>query len=654
MLIKSIFLSLGLLWSLGGFCQTFKVEPSPKNMGGSIRKSSEGQYILEEKNIRIAYSNWSDPFSQNQPTQENYRPRLKYHITHPYLPLGTILNLTYLPTNGNQMVSLQAEVTMHQDFDGRYDYLRMNKAFAKKLSTNQNEELYSFYGNFNLQYTIPQDSLLQGIEKQNAAKQFSAYRYLSTMYKAYDSTQTLTYAQKALEQARLSKDDHLIAQALLNLGDIKNFWVNQLSYSSFYGNNYGGYTNVETILEKANRNTKYPKKDIQRWNRFGGYVPLFYLWNRRSFDLYPSPEQLSDQEYLEYLKIRQAQNEPDKIAWGLKELGDLYRLKISYAQAEKYYVDLLKLREKQGNQEKLNWIWGYLAHFYLEQNKLEEAETYLQKLYEYRESEPDLLKRIWALGGLRNLSYVKKEVNKALDYQEQIFKLHEERGKAQYDILAVVLKDYRIAFQDRKPQMLDRLIKWYEEAENPSEEERQSLVENIASLAEDLEKYDIAGKYLSQTLDLYESSSSEKIRAVNDVAFYYQKANDFSTSYNYYKQGLGLAKALKDTVSFTIQLNKIGYFYEAQNNLKKADKYYKKAYKDFEKMTFRWLSKRETINEYIILGNQIVRIADDYFYRKRNNEEWALKYAEAGRLLLDRYDYGNRLIDLIDQIKREN
>ena len=235
-----------------------------------------------------------------------------------------------------------------------------------------------------LEFITPIDNILNTLGQQTDEEKTKNFLWLGQFYQTYEKDSALNYAQKTLKSAQNTENQDLEAQTWLFLGDLKNQYVEQETVNKRGWGSYGKYTNASIELDKIAEKSGYAKSDIQRWNHFGGYIPLFDLWSSNYFVVYPNLEQFSDREYLAYLKIRETQQDPDKIAWGLKKLGDLYRLKIGYEKAEEYYLKLLRLRESGLNQEKTNWIWGHLAHFYLEQNKFEEAEKYLLKLYEVR------------------------------------------------------------------------------------------------------------------------------------------------------------------------------------------------------------------------------------------------------------------------------
>ena len=590
-----------------------------QNAKGEITQRADGKYVLTERGqINIIY-------------ERTYSSQHPFYVRHKKIPIGTIISIK----NPKSGITIEAEVV---DSMRRYrdEILSINQKGFDKLFPDG----YIYTDEVELTYITPIDSLLKELEKQDDKGKMHIYTLLGNYYKDYHPEKTTEYVQKNLALATKLGDKELAAQTWLALGDAKN---NAVEKTIFRRKMYDSrFKTQEEVINHVASQTKFKAEDIRRWNRYGGYIPYSrFEWAGETFELYPHPEQFSDTEYMEYLKIREAQKDTNKIAWGLKKLGDLYRLKTGYDKAEEYYLKLLKLREAYNQQEQLNWIWGYLADFYSEQNKGKESEIYLMKLYETRAKNPDIEKIIWALGGLRNLRYAENKAKEALEYQHQIFKYYQQlNNNERYRILEVVIRDYTKAFNKQKKDVLNYLIEWFQTKENTTEQEKIILAENIGQIAGSIGNFSMAAEYVYYLVP-FEKNIDEKIKIINDVAFYYQKNKQYDLSLKHYKEALDYTKTNDNKILQAIQLNKIGYFYESKSDLKNADKWYKKALK---------LMKKEIKDASVRDGNllkQIIRISA-YFKNERKNDKLALQLTEEGkRIILNEYLWD--ILDMLDE-----
>ena len=423
-----------------------------------------------------------------------HRDKKEYWIKANHIPVGNIVTIQ----NPQGKTSFRVKVV---DSLGS-----SNKEYAVHTSFWLHQDLFPngyFYGDkITVTHQTSLDSLLKSVVKTNPETTIENYKKLAFRFKNYgypklEQAPPILALEKMLPQLSKPKEEKLRqffidffgkskgavpylmkyvelykqqgnqdkeAEYWLRIGDVMNASVDQKSIKQ---NNYSPVElqDPEKLAKRVAKKTGYPLKDIVRWNRFGGYFSSYRLYYfRDQFKLYPKPEQFSDKAYLEYLKIRQSQGQPDKIVWGLKKLGDLYRLKTGYAKAEEFYLRMEKLRTKGKDKDKLAWVWGYLAKFYWEQKQYAKAEQYFNKIYQLRTQTKDYRRVIWALGGLRYLRYTQGKLDEALAYQKRVLELYEQLNlKDRGLILYAVIKDYLWAFPKKTEMITNYLMKWADE-----------------------------------------------------------------------------------------------------------------------------------------------------------------------------------------------
>jgi tetratricopeptide (TPR) repeat protein len=194
--------------------------------------------------------------------------------------------------------------------------------------------------------------------------------------------EALPYGRKAIALAQKLKQTETEAELWLELGHTNI--VAACRQEKIRGRHLKN--KISQALQKIGK-SKAEINDILRWNiNFeivygGGDSPAN---NFTTYFATYQTDSLSDKAYQEYLRIRLAQQDTNKIVWAYKELGDFHKIKTSYEEAERYYFEMLRLRTAQQDQEKIIWVYGFLADFYNEQTQHEKAITYYQKIWEER------------------------------------------------------------------------------------------------------------------------------------------------------------------------------------------------------------------------------------------------------------------------------
>ncbi len=590
----------------------------------------------------------------------------KYWVRTNKVPVGMNVILTN-PVNKKKCGAVVVD-SMKNLSVGEEDILQTNGATLRMLYPNTNN---FFRKEIQLNYITPLDSLLNIAAKSPLEAKFDRYKKLAERFKKYspndlgnlppmdslkvlspvlpvsqkrslykfmmdffaekDPRKSVKYIKKLLTIYKKEGNKEKEAEYWLRLGKTVNALVDKTQVD---------YRNSRSLKDPAKiaaliaEKSGYNAKDIIRWNRFGGYFdPNFLSYMKVKFDLYPHPEQLSDKEYLKYLEIRQAQGQKDKIAWALKELGDLYRIKTGYAKAEAYYFKLIKLREIGADKDKLVWVWGYMADFYWEQKKYTQAETYFNKILELRKQTRDYRRVIWALGGLRYLRYSQGKLDEALDYQRQVLKYYEQLNREERGyILSAVVSGYLWAFPDKKELILSYLFKWFEEINSKNKtaqkynDESKALSKQIANIAQSMGKYELAAEHLARAI-AGQKKSLRQLNTINDIAFLYQKARRYKLSKKYYQQGLKNTRKAKCRVLEAIQNYKLGYFYDAQSSPQKAEKYYRNTVKVLQKIDDNSLQSNQSnlFADYVFKGDTypylFVTLGDIYYELKRRIQD---------------------------------
>jgi len=485
----------------------------------------------------------------------------------------------------------------------------------------------------------PVDSLLKIARQLERAQQASIYSFLALFIKKDAPQKALNYLRKALNIAQQQKDKDKEAQYWLRIGNLRNAMVNKVEFELTSDR----LAQVKNIAQREG----YKTADIIRWSRFKSYFysfPMAYDAQLYPFDTedrhwgrvryYPNVQKFSDKEYLEYLQIKQAQNNTNQVAWILKKLGDLYRITTGYDKAAMYYKKLLNLRIQQKNNDKIAWAWVCLADLYWEQKKFDQAKAYFKKIYELRKSTNDYRRQIWALGGLRYLSRFQGKLNESLEYQRQIFEIYDMLPKKnRRSVLFYILDLYRALYDKRQQAFMEALIDWHQKNYNnpktskATSQENDILAKEIIRLANKLQQYKTAAEYSALNIPK-QRDTIDQIRLINDVAFYYQKAKAYKLAKKYYQLGAKKAQKLGNKLIQAIQYYKTGYLYDSQSKKKKADKYYQKSLDMFKKIpnssintsySYRGLEYTKYIvkeQEYKQVFSDLLQMAK-YFYQTR-------------------------------------
>lgn len=581
-------------------------------------------------------------------TEKSKVDNITHWIEIDHIPVGTKLKI--INAKINQSVDAVVVGSL------RFKDPKAKAEFVAKVGEETSRELFidSYKNTIKISYVTSLDSSLKEISTLTQADQLLKYRLLAQEFKKYqpnylqhipaiDSLKALLpslpkaqkeeiyaffvrfweqslpkkvipYLQKLLKKEEQEGGKAQEADYWLQLGDAVNALVDEqiITY-----NNFGDARYSDKVAQAIAKKTGYSAKEIIRWNRFGDYFPSFNLGNK--FRVYPNVEQFSDKEYLQYLHIKQTEKNPDGIAWGLKKLGDLHRLKSGYAQAETYYRQIETLRKKGKDQDKLAWIWGYLAKFYWEQKKYKKAEAYFKNIYNLRQATKDKRRVIWALGGLRYLRYTQGKPEEALAFQRQILEFYEQLNiKERGYLLVSVISNYLWVFPAEKELILNYLIKWLKEInERPQtaekyEEENRVLSQKISSIAQRLGKYSLAAESLVSVLPTQEDLLLQ-LNTLNNIAFLYQKNRNYPLSKKYYLRGLKNARKSGSKIHEVIQYYKVGYFYEVQSQSKKASKYYKKSLKLLKKIPKNYAkfdAEYLFSSKYLFKGKSYKYIAD--------------------------------------------
>ncbi|OJJ17971.1 hypothetical protein BKI52_29380 [marine bacterium AO1-C] len=431
------------------------------------------------------------------------------------------------------------------------------------------------------------DSLRRFTNTLKTSRKKAFYPVVASFFEKVKPKYALLYLKALIQISHSENNLDKEAEYWLRLGNVTNALVDKEVVKQQGGSE--ALQDPQSVARQIAKKTGYAADDVIRWNWFGGHYPTNYLFYATpEFELFPHPEQFSDKEYLEYLKIKKAQKQPDQIAWGLKKLGDLYRLKTGYAKAEEYYLQMEKLRMQGNDKDKLAWTWGHLALFYWEQKKYDLAETYFNKIYQLRTEAKDYKRVIWALGGLRYMRYTQGKLDEALGYQRKILRFYEQLGwKNRGLLLYSVIENYLFVFP-RKTQMIKNyLIKWANEYKNNPkmalkyDQQYQVITNKLVYFAEAEGKFEQAAEYMQHSIPVIKDSTVQ-LSAINDVAFYYQKAKNYRKSLKFYKLGLKKAKQIPNKLYEGLQYYKIGYYYDVLGKTKKALKQFGMSVKAFK------------------------------------------------------------------------
>lgn len=536
---------------------------------GEITKNEDGKYILTEKGA-------VEPLKPIWLNKDFEDKSLTAH--HKYLPIGSKIQVVNTETKRAIAVTIRGRME-----PGEEAILQLNNYIFFKLIEDKGYITFDFPGQ--VVYVTPIDSLLNILPEQKDEEKTHTYLQLANIYRHYEPETALTYAHKTVSLAKKTGNLDKEAEAWLLIGDVQLDMVEKEVIEYSWKLHYP--RDPDKVIKKIATDSNYPEEDVIRWNRLGG--DFFYFQSYFSFHddvvLYPEPEKISDDAYQHYLSIREQQQDNEKVIWGLKCLGDLHRIKTSYAAAEPYYLKILKLREEGNALDKKAWIWGYLAEFYWEQKKYAEAEKYFQKLYALRENKQaiDPLRLIWVMGGLRNLRYTEGKIAEAIEMQSKMFPLYKEVGRDNREsTLEYIIRDYLRVFKDEKEEVKTSLEKWYrQEVDEPKE--KIVLAETLAKLYAENEQYDKAAEFAKDIVSLV-VNDMEKIARLNDAAFYYQLNESWDKSLAYYNQAYDLCVKNENKTLEAIQLYKIGYFYSEAETSGNATKYYKKSLKTIKKV----------------------------------------------------------------------
>jgi tetratricopeptide (TPR) repeat protein len=494
-------------------------------------------------------------------------------------------------------------------------------------------------------FEVPIDSVLSLVEGQTKPQKLRSYKYLFSVLGKYGVQEASDYAQKAIILAKELNDFEQEAELWLLFGNFKKELLTQ-KYR------YDPPITPESrnkVLDIVGNTNKYLPEDVKRWNDFWGYATFEDLYYKDFyFNLYPRTDLLSDAEYLNYLKIRIAQKDTNKIVWAYKILGDFYKIKYGYDEAQKYYADMLAIREKQQDIDKICWTLGYIANFYLQQDKYQEAIQIFERILKYRQDKKDIAKIVWALGGMRYTKLCEGLPEKALEYQEQIFKLYTQLSEVpniynntpkeyRYTVLDVVVHTYLNSFPNKEKEILAYLLKWRKESLDIRE--IKILVSNIRDLSIRLGDANLPIDFIKEILKT-DLKIEDRLYYLSDVAFLYQQQQCYKQSLEYYKKALKLAKKEGDNIFIAIQTNKLGYFYETRLMNKETDNYYDKCLKILPKIDKIDRESWDIPHKYWQLHHETVRICK-YYARVRKQKDSAKRWAKEGnRLMEDGYFKG--------------
>lgn len=458
---------------------------------------------------------------------------------------------------------------------------------------------------FEIKCYVPIDSIMKVSEKQTNRVKLISFKYLFDFMRKLHLQEATEYGQKALELAKLTQNLDAEAELWFALGELKNENVGKYFKLDRWGSKRKNY---QEVIQEIAKETNFLPADIRRWNHLWGYANEFSLYYREfGAKLYDNPAMLSDKEYLEYLKIRIAQRDTNKIVWIYNTLGDLYQIKHGYEEAEKYYLEMLNIRTQQNDKQKIYWVWGHLGYFYLKQEKFDLAMTYFTKLLEARKQEKNIEQIIWALGGLRYTKLTQGLPEEALAYQKQIFELYAELKQApdkyygekpaeyRYLILSVIIGDCLKSFPDKAKAILDYLIKWRKDS--PDSKENKIIANKIIEIATESGELDSAIEVIKEIIKI-EKDAWAKIDYLNDVAFMYQKQGKYADSKTYYEYAMKTAKKSAVPLLIATQHKKIAYFYRVQNKDKEAKGAYKRLIGVMQKMEKPAYSDKEYYKEY--------------------------------------------------------
>jgi len=642
--LLSLFLSLFLICTIG-----------LGNMQAQVSKQliqrKDGKYILQFKGkLYQLYVRNEDPNKNNQLKTNRLPVGVQVKIINP--KNGKSVEVKVADSVKYLFEGYIAEASpdiLQKLFTGRNDYLRVQvmleyitpiDQLLKSIyeASNPDEKIIRFKALLPvLQQSLPTnpanipglDSLSKFAATLSTSRKKELYPAMISFFENIKPQSALFYLKTLIQiyQSENNKDKE--AEYWLRLGDAVNALVDKQVVKQKSPSDEA-LRDPQIIAEKVAEKTGYPVLDVIRWNWFGGYYPTNYLFYAEpEFELFPHPEQFSDKEYLEYLKIQQAQNQPDKIAWALKKLGDLHRLKTGYKKAEEYYFQMEKLRAKGADKDKLAWVWGHLARFYWEQKKYPLAENYFNKIYQLRTQTKDYKRVIWALGGLRYLRYTQGKLDEALAYQRKILVYYEQLGRKQRGLLLYsVIANYLWVFPQKKQMIKNYLAKWAKEyQDNPKLSKKyyqQSMIitEKLAQFAQEEQKFEEAAQYLQSSISAIKDSIIQ-LSTINDVAFYYQQAKKYRKSIKFYKLGLKKTKRIPNKFYKGLQYYKIGYYYEYQQNTKKALKQFRKSLQVFKTLP------DNSATDYYRQTNYLERAARFLAYQK--------KYREVGIPLLQQF-----------------
>lgn len=497
---------------------------------------------------------------------------------------------------------------------------------------------FKHYHTPSLDQTPPVDSLRRILNRISPKQQEILCSFLAKQLLQGFPKSSIVFLKKALTIAQQQGNKNKEAEYWLRLGDTHNSAVNKIEANIKYGNHSKRMAQIAEIAKQSG----FKVADLIRWSRYDNYFSNFYGSDQPRFVFdapstkpgyypsniryYPDASQFSDKEYLEYLKIKKKQGSTDGIAWGLKKLGDLYRVKIGYAKAEAYYIQFLALRKQGKNEDKLAWAWAYLADFYWEQKQFGKTADYFNKIYKLRMTSKNYRGAIWALGGLRSLRYEQNKPSEALAYQRQIMALADKlKSKDPKWVLNIVIGNYLRVFSSQQKLILNYLVQWFKENNAnkklaaQTKEENNILSDNISRIAGYLGENKIAADHLVYQIE-EAKGSVQQLKIINDVAFHYQQAKEYKLSKKYYRLGLKKAKLMQNRIYEAIQYYKTGYFYDAQSKTKKANKQYKAAVRTLKKIPNNQFDN----NSLYYYLQQISR----YFHEKREDKKLAVAFTE--------------------------
>jgi tetratricopeptide (TPR) repeat protein len=252
----------------------------------------------------------------------------------------------------------------------------------------------------------------------------------------------------------------------------------------------------------------------------------------------------------------------------------------------------------------------------------------LSKVYALRDKNKtmDPQRLIWVMGGLRNIQYTQGNIMEAIEIQSDMFPLYQKVAKGtRAHTLNNLIKDYLIVFESEREAVLNALEQWYDN-DISEPDEKIVLAQRLAEGYAEQKDFDKAAFYTKELLPLV-TDERQKIKHLNDIAFYYQQNKDWKESLSYYNTALKKCSENEFEVLEGIQFYKTAYFYYVQKEDKKSQKY-----------LFKSLKQIKTQSDNSLVDYQAIRQLLNILDSKIGTYEWKKAFAkECLRISEDRW-----------------